>query len=200
MEKSLELLEKLKSYAQRENRATELIANFSEGYAKDWDGQAWYFCVPKFFYEALDIKFTPRKINNVEVKMWTQGSWFNFSEGDKLYNHAYAYCDNFVGESSSIHPKICLSIESAINSIPRIKKYKLVKKRNLRRRFFAPPFLKRNVISDGRKDRYPGQVNFKIMVKNSTTGYWETKGNKDYSQDEFIELLIKGPPEEWDIF
>ena len=200
MEKSLELLENLRSYAQRENRATELIADFSEGYAKDWGGQAWYFCVPKFFYDALDIKYTTRIENKKEVKKWTQGSWFNFSEGDKLYNHAYAYCNNFIGGLSSIHSKICVSIESAKPSIPRIKKYKLVKGRNLRRRFLAPPFLKKNVISDVRKDRYPGQVNFKIMVKNPMTNYWETKGDRELSQDEFIKLLIKGPPEEWNIF
>jgi hypothetical protein len=176
MESSLERLQKIKIIAQKETRTTELLADFSTGYAIGLDKQVWYFCVPKFFYEALDIKYTTRKIKNVEEKMWTQGSWFNFLEGDKLYNHAYDYCKNFIGRSSLNHPKICLSIESARPSIPRIKKkYK-------------------------QKDRYPGQINFKIMVKNPTTKSWETKGYKDLSQDEFIELLIKGPPEEWNIF
>jgi hypothetical protein len=176
MDNSLSRLEQLKLYAQKANRFVDLLADFPEGYARDLDGQVWYFCVPKFFYEALDIKYTTRKIKNEEEKMWTQGSWFNFSEGDKIYNHAYAYCNNFVGKSSSTHPKICLSIELARPSVPRIKtKHK-------------------------QKDRYPGQINFEIMVKNQTTKYWETKGSKELSQDEFIELLIKGPPEEWDIF
>jgi hypothetical protein len=176
MEFSLERLEKIKLIAQKETRTIDLLADFPEGYARDLDKQVWYFCVPKFFYEALDIKYTTRIKNNVEEKMWTQGSWFNFSEGDKLYNHAYAYCNNFIGGLSSIHPKICLSIESASPSVPRIKtKHK-------------------------QKDRYPGQVNFKIMVKNPTTKYWGTQGYESLSQDEFIELLIKGPPEEWKIF
>lgn len=176
MEKSLERLDKIILIAQKENRYVDLIANFdSTGYAIDSDGQVWYFCVPKFFYDALDIKYTTRIINKVEEQMWTQGSWFNFSEGDKLYNHAYDYCNNFIGKSSIKHLKICLSIESARPSLPRIKtKHK-------------------------QKDRYSGQVNFKIMVKNETKKYWETHGNESLSQDEFIKLLIKGPPENWKI-
>jgi hypothetical protein len=173
MEISLERLEKIKLIAQKESRTTELLADFSTGYARGLNGQVWCFCVPKFFYEALDIKYTERK---VEGKIWTQGSWFNFWEGDKIYNHAYDYCNNFIGGLSSIHPKICLSIESAHPSLPRIKnKHK-------------------------EKDRYPGQINFKIMVKNPTTKYWETQRYESLSQDEFVKLLIKGPPSEWKIF
>jgi hypothetical protein len=175
MDKSLERLEKIKLIAQKENRTTELLADFSTGYARNLDGQPWYFCVPKFFYEALDIKYTERKIRMETKKIWTQGSWFNFSEGDKLYNNAHSYCDNFIGTLSLIHPKICLSIESAHPSFPQIKnKTKL-------------------------KERYPGQINFKIMVKNPTTQYWETHRYESLSQDEFIKLLISGPPEEWGI-
>ena len=200
MEISLERLEKIKLIAQKENRTIELLADFSTGYARDLDGQVWYFCVPKFFYEALDIKYTTRIKNKIEEKIWTQGSWFNFSEGDKLYNHAYAYCNNFIGRLSSIHPKICLSIESARPSLPRIKiKYKIAKPLTCATDC-ATPFLKKNILSGVIKDRYPGQINFKIMVKNPATKYWETQGNESLSQDEFITLLIKGPPEEWKIF
>jgi hypothetical protein len=175
MEISLERLEKIKLIAQKENRTTDLLADFSIGYARCFNGKVWHFCVPKFFYEALDIKFTIRKTNKIEERIWTQGSWFNFSEGDKLYNHAYAYCSNFIGESSSIYPKICLSIESAQPSLPLIKK------------------------KHEQKDRYPGQINLKIMIKNPATNIWETKGNESLSQDEFITLLIKGPAQEWNI-
>jgi hypothetical protein len=176
MKISLERLHKIKLIAQKENRTTDLLADFTTGYAIDFNGQVWYFCVPKFFYEALDIKYTTRKKDEVEEKIWTQGSWFNFSEGDKIYNHAYAYCNNFVGSLPLTNPKICLSIESARPSLPRIK----------------------NKLKQ--KDRYPGQINFKIMIKNPTTKYWETKGYEELTQDEFIKLLIKGPPEEWEIF
>jgi hypothetical protein len=158
--------------------------------------------VPKFFYEALDIKYTIRKINNVEERIWTEGSWFNFSEGDKLFNHAYTYCNIFIGGLSSTHPKICLSIESAHPSLPRIKiKYKKIRKTNdLSNRFRAFPFFKKNIISGVIKKRYPGEINFKIMVKNPTTKYWETRRHESLTQDEFIKLLIIGPPEEWNIF
>jgi hypothetical protein len=176
MESSYERLQKIKIIAQKETRTTELLADFSTDYAIDFNRQVWYFCVPRFFCEALDIKYTTRKINNVEEKIWTQGSWFNFLEGDKLYNYAYDYCKKFIGRLSLNHPKICLSIESAHPSLPQIK------------------------TKDKQKDRYPGQVNFKIMVKNPMTNYWETKGDRELSQDEFIELLIKGLPEKWDIF
>jgi hypothetical protein len=202
MEISLERLEKIKLIAQKENRTVDLIADFSNGYAIGLNGQVWYFCVPKFFYEALDIKYTTRKKNKVEEKIWTQGSWFNFSEGDKIYNHAYAYCNNFIGWLISTHPKICLSIESARPSLPRIKiKYKKIRKAtDLRNRFRAALFLKKNILSGVIKSRYPGQINFKIMIKNLTTKYWETRRHESLTQDEFIKLLIKGPPEEWKIF
>jgi hypothetical protein len=202
MEISLERLEKIKLIAQKENRTTDLLADFSTDYARGLDGQVWYFCVPKFFYEALDIKYTTRIKNKVEEKIWTQGSWFKFSEGDKLYNHAYAYCNNFIGGLFSIHSKICLSIESARPSLPRIKiKYKKIRKAtDLRNSFRAAPFLKKNILSGVIKGRYPGQINFKIMIKNPATNVWETQGNESLSQDEFITLLIKGPPQEWKIF
>jgi hypothetical protein len=177
MERSLERLKKIKLIGQKENRTVDLIADFdSTGYAIDFNGKAWFFCVPKFFYESLDIKFTIRKINNVEERIWTQGSWFNFSEGDKLYNYAYAYCSNFIREASSIYSKICLSIESAQPSLP------LIKKKHVQ------------------KDRYPGKINFKIMIQNPATNIWETHGNESLSQDEFITLLIKGLPKEWKIY
>jgi hypothetical protein len=176
MDISLERLEKVILYAQKDKRTTELLADFSTGYARGLYGQVWYFCVPIFFYEALDIKYTERVIKSEKRKLWTQGSWFNFSEGDKLYNHAYAYCNNFIGWLSSINPKICLSIESARPSLPRIKN------------------------KNNPKERYPGEINFKIMVKNPSTKYWEIQRYECLSQDEFIKLLIKGPSEEWEIF
>ena len=64
MQKSIDMLDKLikQQPTKKFQRYTELLADFSNGYA-----EGWYFCVPIFFYEALDIKYTTRK-KNMRVK------------------------------------------------------------------------------------------------------------------------------------
>ncbi len=112
MENSLFVLEELinKRRNKKTKRLTNLIADFSQGYARNW-----HFCVPFFFHESLDIKFTERILEGQKSKLWTQESSFNFAVGDTFYNHSYAYCNNFKCLSKV---KLCIQIESVLPCIP----------------------------------------------------------------------------------
>ena len=66
----------------REKRTTELIADFTDGYAAGWK-----FPIPSAFREALDIKWTKRG----NEFMWTQGCSYNFLAGYLLYDCKEAY-------------------------------------------------------------------------------------------------------------
>jgi hypothetical protein len=158
MIKSIIILERLinQEITKGFKRSTELLANFSNGYAEDW-----YFCVPIFFYDALDIQFTYQK----KMKLWTQGSAFNFSTGDVLWNNAHHYCENFV--SYSIKPKIGVQVQSSSACLPQTKN----------------------------RLRNSGKVNFTIFAERNdlnSKSLWKIAGQYSLSQDDFIEFLIKG--------
>ena len=158
MNKSIDILEKLIKQETKKGfkRSTELLADFSNGYA-----EGWYFCVPIFFYDALDIQFTYQK----KMKLWTQGSAFNFSTGDMIWNHAYPYCENFV--SDFIKPKIGVQVQSSTPCLPQTK----------------------------HRLRNSGKVNFTIFSERNDPDskfIWKIAGHHSLSQDDFIEFLIKG--------
>jgi hypothetical protein len=162
MQASINILGKLLTYdkAKKFKRHIELLAYFSDGYASGW-----YFCVPKFFYEALDIKLTERKEKNKTLKKWTQGSTFKFSAGDIIWNHAYPYCENFVSEV--IKPKIGVQVQSSEPCLPKSKN----------------------------RSRYSGKVNFSIITEvddSDSKIIWKTSGYYSLSQDDFVEFLITG--------
>jgi hypothetical protein len=70
----------------RQKRSLVLIADFVDGYAKDW-----HFAVGDCFREQLDIKFTPRIEDKKEVMRWTQGKEYCFAEGHVIYDTPKAY-------------------------------------------------------------------------------------------------------------
>jgi len=158
MKKSIDILKKLIKQETKKGfkRSTQLLADFSNGYA-----EGWYFCVPKFFYDPLDIKFTYQK----KKKLWTQGSAFNFSTGDIIWNHAHHYCEKFV--SNFIKPKIGIQVQSSTPCLPQTKN----------------------------RLRNSGKVNFTIFSERNypdSKSIWRIAGQYSLSQDEFIEFLIKG--------
>jgi hypothetical protein len=64
----------------RAERSPDLIANFVEGFA---DG--WYMALKESFKMELDIRIT--SIN----KIWTQGPYYQFSEGQIIYDVKESY-------------------------------------------------------------------------------------------------------------
>lgn len=72
----------------KQTRGLELIAEFVDGYAKDW-----YFAVGECFKDELDIKLTERKEKGKTVMRWTQGPYFCFKEGHIIYDTPAAYLE-----------------------------------------------------------------------------------------------------------
>jgi len=62
-----------------DNRSPILIANFSDGYTRDF-----HFALPEVFRTALDIQKTTRIVDGVTVKEYSHGKCFNFTTGDVI--------------------------------------------------------------------------------------------------------------------
>lgn len=168
MNKSIDILDELikQQPNKKFQRHTKLLADFTNGYA-----EGWFFCVPIFFFEALDIKFTYRIKDKRKKKLWTQGSTFKFSTGDMIWNYAYPYCKNFV--SGIIKPKIGVQVQSAEPCLPKTK----------------------------HRSRYSGKVNFILFTESNdqyTSFIWKVAGHYSGSQDDFVEFLIKGSSQSFD--
>ena len=76
----------LEMNAGRQKRSLKLIAEFENGYAKNWN-----FAVGECFKDQLDIKYTQRVENSKKVMRWTQGPFFCFAEGHVLYDTPKGY-------------------------------------------------------------------------------------------------------------
>jgi hypothetical protein len=93
----------------REERSMTLIADFVNGYAKDW-----HFAVGECFKDPLDIKLTERrepliidgevqyefktikgiekkKVKKISILRWTQGRFFAFEKGFTIYDSPKGY-------------------------------------------------------------------------------------------------------------
>lgn len=162
MEKFITFLKKLIEKHQiriNSDREEELLADFSKGYA-----EGWYFCVPIFFYEPLDIRFTYRE--KEKKKVWTQGATFKFSTGDVIWNHAYPYCENFA--SDGIKPKIGVQVQSSAPCLPKTKD--------------------RSERNPGKVNF----TIFTESIDTDSKIKWRISGHYSLTQDDFIEFLIKG--------
>ena len=71
-------------------RANKLIADFSDGFAKDW-----FMPVKECFKRELDIRYTQRVKNKIANYELTQGIYYCFSKGQVIYDSKLAYVDWF---------------------------------------------------------------------------------------------------------
>jgi hypothetical protein len=74
------------SKSKRAKRSTELIADFTDGYAVGW-----YMAIKDSFKKELNIEFTERKKAKVSYYEWTQGPYYCFSEGQVFYDVKEGY-------------------------------------------------------------------------------------------------------------
>ena len=70
----------------RRNRSRELIAEFENGFAKEW-----FMAIGEFYRNELDIRLTERKSDKVSYQVWTQGPYISFSSGHVFYNTKSVY-------------------------------------------------------------------------------------------------------------
>lgn len=76
----------MRESSQIRDRSLELIAEFDRGFARGW-----FYAVGEFFRDELDIRYTPRVVDDRTVMCWTQGRCFGFREGHVLYDTPAAY-------------------------------------------------------------------------------------------------------------
>lgn len=93
--------------AERNTRSTELIADFSDGFARGW-----FFAIRKSCREALDIKFTERVVDGEKKSMWTQGNCYAFRAGEIIYDTPLAYRDSW--QDARKHIRVALQVDQAI--------------------------------------------------------------------------------------
>ena len=176
--KSIEVLERCLNLqgasdqeATRQLRLDELIADFTlsddQSLPRKAFDQSWAFCVPTCFRAALDIKQTTRNIDGKSEIVWTQGPWFDFSEGDTFYDSVKAY-----KPWNLSNVRICLAVRKATPTQP----------------------------AGNGKARSPGTVIFDILTPNRDRTELKIRRQKASTQDDFVRLLIVGPPADWQEF
>ena len=114
--RSLQILEKVITYKISEegkrsrDRSEELIADFSNGFAKGW---AW--AVRKEFTLALDTKLTARMVKKKQApSVVTSGALFSFAKEDTLYDTPLAYSATW--EESLRHINRSIKVLSAASA------------------------------------------------------------------------------------
>lgn len=93
----------LLQYPKQLKRSKELLADFSDGFARDW-----MFGVGSFHWSGLDIKWTPTIQDGQKVKEPTQGLMYYFQPGTVFYNNNPDLYKKAYTKNNS--PKIALQI------------------------------------------------------------------------------------------
>jgi hypothetical protein len=149
--------------AGRQKRSLVLIADFVNGYAKDW-----HFAVGECFRDELDIKLTPRKVDGMDVMRWTQGEEYHFAEGHVVYDTPKAYIQ--WSEALKHINCVCSVLWATPNKIKTITDSNNKKKSKL----------------------IVGHVRFKLLKPNTERDGLQTVGSYDLTQNEFVEFLKTG--------
>ena len=158
---------------RKEKRSLKLIAEFVDGYAKDW-----YFAVGECFKDELNIKYTVRveeiiiekKVKKKEVKKWTQGPFYCFAEGHTIYDTSKAYLQ--WNEALKYIKVICQVLRGTPTYLEEDKKKSKKDKKEYK-------------IVDG-------HVTFTLSIPNKDKTGIETIGQYHLIQKDFVEFLKTG--------
>jgi len=155
---SLRILDELIVHTgKRKNRFEDLLKT---PLADDPD---WFFLLPPFFNDALDIKLTERMVEKTSILVWTQGSAFSFQDGDVLYPKSKVY-ETVWGEAFR-EMEFCLQVTQAESAEP----------------------------EERDKKRNPGSVKFrKILFEEESDKAIQQMVQDEMTQDDFVHLLITG--------
>ena len=163
---------KIRELAKSSKRSTELIANFTDGYA---DG--WHMAVKESFRPQLDIKFTNRidtkstnegKQYKSQIRLWTQGPRIAFDKGHIFYDTPFGY-EEWDRALKHIN-LVCIVTEAKPNDV-RKKKTNNIK---------------------GQNELIHGFVEIELLTPNPERTKLISKGVYKIFQNEFVEFLISG--------
>lgn len=161
-------------------RSKELIAEFENGYVKDW-----VFRVNECHRDSLDIKLTERKVKGVPSLVWTQGHIYNFQKGDLISD--YIKQDEEWSETLK-HINYSLQIETAapcfmevlgggqVTETDDIEEEEKEKKEKEKKQYIVNH----------------GYVKFNVFTPNPEKTALELKETKECTQVEFISILKNG--------
>lgn len=196
-ERSLHILNELVTQTTSKRLET-LLASFDDGWAKGWA-----FAVDSQFFEALDIKFIQRTSSKTSIRVWTQGSWFNFREGYFIYDTPKAYLE--WGEALS-HINVAFKVNKSSTAIPATNEPRTwpEKPDSAAIKSHIASF-GQNYVSHTEETKKDGQYTLRVQTKRFA-GYLEVdmyipnaektalivQDSFPISQDDFVEWLITG--------
>jgi hypothetical protein len=166
MQSALKILDRLITSKPRSHRITEFLRNPSAKETPDW-----YMCIPDYFNMALDIKITDRTINKITIPTLTQGSNFNFCQGDVIYEKPKSY---LVWSEEIKRIRFSIQIDYAVSASSATTKTDE----------------KGNKIIIPRK---PGNIHFSIYRPNIDKTRILKFSEYQLTQDDFLRFLIAGP-------
>ncbi len=165
------IVKQMTALAQKNQRSTELIAEFSGGFAVGWT-----MAVRECFRSQMDIKFTARTENQPapagqeskkQVKFWTQGPRIAFDAGHVFFDTPLAYAK---WDNAMQHIQLACSIlEAAPNEV--------------RKKGQAPM---------GGNALIEGYVLIELFVPNRNKTRLISKGKLKLSQNDFLDFLMTG--------
>ena len=175
--------------SKKRPRLTDLIAEF-EAYETDPGKQiqiakGWHFCVPSSFCPALDIQLTERIVKTTPAAMETQSTGGKTKKQSEMVWTQGSWFHFEAGDTLYDHGgayrawslsnfDICLDIKKSTAAVPANK----TKETN----------------------RYPGTVIFDVLTPNCQRTELIRQRQTVMTQDEFVRMLILGPPEDWQQF
>ena len=173
---------------RKKKRSLNLIAEFADGYAKDW-----YFAVGECFKDELDIKYTDRsedviidgvkqyeiiekkgvkqkRVKKQDVKKWTQDLFYCFADGHTIYDTSKAYLQ---WDEALKHIKVfCEVLRGTPTHLKEVKEEHKTDKKKYK-------------IVDG-------HVTFKLSIPNKDKTGIETIGQYHLIQKDFVGFLKTG--------
>jgi hypothetical protein len=141
-------------------------------YAKDW-----FFCVPPYFNDALDIRLMERQeVKNKQIirryMAWSQGSLFTFSEGNIIYDVPFGVSEPWSETMKKIN--VALQVRKA-----------------------SPAAL----VGEGDNvHRFGGNVQCSVSTPDENRERLIERGQVSMTQDELVRVLIEGPNKEIMVF
>lgn len=132
----------------------------------------WYFCVPPYFNDALDIRLIEREqVKDKKVVRryweWSQGSLFSFSEGDIVYDTPTIEGEPWKEQLKRIGVALQVLKDS-----------------------------KADLLGEGdNAHRFAGHVECVVLSPDESHERLEERGSVSMSQDDFVRVLISGPNE-----
>ncbi|EMX2842123.1 TPA: hypothetical protein ACWXL4_003061 [Escherichia coli] len=168
-------------------RSTALIANFSDGFAVGWR-----FAVKEVFKEALDIRLTKVTYGDYIYEVWTQGSSYQFHQGDVFYSDrsGYGSYSEFLQRDDAVVLQVkyeCFSGYDTVSLFDGSFSGELSVNGRI-----EPRIVERLPVLVESQTYDPGKIIVDVFIPNEKRNKLKLFGELSMNQDDFIYLLQSG--------